>query len=129
MEIVPAALGEFDGTIQMEKEGAPERVRERTSRAGSGENKGLQTVPLVTLDSVVEERGLMRLDVIKIDVEGSRFRVLRGAARSIGHFRPVVYGEFNNELMPRRGYSFLDAWALGGATRVRRAMRSVAGEN
>jgi FkbM family methyltransferase len=112
VEIVPAALGEFDGTVQMEKEGPQSATANARVVLDQTRTKALQTVPLVTLDSVVEERRLLRLDVIKIDVEGFEVPVLRGAARSIGQFRPVVYGEFNNELMPRRGYSFLDAWAL-----------------
>ena len=112
VEIVSAALGEFDGTIQMEKEGAQGASANAWVVLDRARARAPQTVPLITLDSLVEERGLMRLDVIKIDVEGFEVPVLRGAARSIGHFRPVVYGEFNNELMPMRGYSFLDAWAL-----------------
>ena len=112
VEIVPAALGEFDGTIQMEKEGFRSGTGNARIALDRARTKALQTVPLTTLDSVVEERGLLRLDVIKIDVEGFEVPVLAGAARSIGRFRPLIYGEFNNRLMPRRGYSFLDAWAL-----------------
>jgi len=112
VEIVPAALGEFDGTIQMEKEGFRSATGNARIALDRARTKALQTVPLTTLDSVVEERGLLRLDVIKIDVEGFEVPVLAGAARSIGRFRPLIYGEFNNRLMPRRGYSFLDAWAL-----------------
>jgi FkbM family methyltransferase len=43
-----------------------------------------------TLDAVVEEAGLTRLDLVKIDVEGAEGRVLRGAERAAARFRPAL---------------------------------------
>lgn len=34
------------------------------------------------------------------------------AHQTLTRLRPTVYGEFNNELMPTHGSSFLDAWAI-----------------
>lgn len=53
-------------------------------------------VPLGTLDGFVAERGLVRLDLVKIDVEGFEAEVLAGAARSLERFRPVVVLEVNS---------------------------------
>jgi FkbM family methyltransferase len=43
-----------------------------------------------TLDDVIEEVGVARLDLVKIDVEGAEGRVLRGAERAVTRFRPAL---------------------------------------
>lgn len=47
-------------------------------------------VRVLPLDAVAEERGIERLDLIKIDVEGHEMAVLRGTRESIARFRPHV---------------------------------------
>jgi FkbM family methyltransferase len=44
--------------------------------------------PLRTLDSCVESGEIDRVDFIKLDIEGSEFDAIRGAARVIEKFRP-----------------------------------------
>jgi len=53
-------------------------------------------VHLVTLDDFVAERGLERIDLLKIDTEGNELDVLRGATRTLeaGRVRLVQF-EFN----------------------------------
>jgi FkbM family methyltransferase len=48
-----------------------------------------EPVPVVPLDSLE----LGRCDFLKIDVEGMELEVLRGAARTIQRFRPLLYVE------------------------------------
>jgi FkbM family methyltransferase len=69
----------------------------------------LVEVPCTTLDAFVDEAGVHRVDVIKIDVEGGEMAVLEGAARTLAEHRPVVVMEFNGfaftlhqELLPQR---------------------------
>jgi FkbM family methyltransferase len=45
-------------------------------------------VPLITIDALVEELALNRLDFIKMDIEGAETNALRGAASAIRKFRP-----------------------------------------
>jgi FkbM family methyltransferase len=45
-------------------------------------------VPLTTIDRLVEELGLERVDYIKMDIEGAEQRALRGAAGTIARFHP-----------------------------------------
>lgn len=45
------------------------------------------TVPVTTLDSFAEQRGIDEIDVLKIDVEGADLNVLRGAERLLGDNR------------------------------------------
>ncbi len=51
---------------------------------------GTITVPLRTLDSLLAERGIDRVDVMKIDVEGAEDRVLAGAAATLGGDHPMT---------------------------------------
>jgi FkbM family methyltransferase len=50
--------------------------------------------PARPLDDIISETKLSRLDLMKIDVEGAEPQVLRGAAKSIGRFRPRIVSEF-----------------------------------
>lgn len=54
------------------------------------------TVPCTTLDDFVSERGIGRVDFVKIDVEGGELQVLRGARRTLEAHRPAVLLEFGS---------------------------------
>ena len=76
---------------------------EEYSRVGSTAHpavKGQRThkisVPCETVDFLVNKHTL-RPSLIKIDVEGADFLVLKGAQETIKKFRPVVICEFNSE--------------------------------
>jgi FkbM family methyltransferase len=45
-------------------------------------------VPLTTIDRIVAELGLRRVDFIKMDVEGAEVRAIRGARETIVKYRP-----------------------------------------
>jgi FkbM family methyltransferase len=47
------------------------------------EQVGAVTVKLQTLDALLSERGIDRVDLIKIDVEGAEMKVLRGATQTL----------------------------------------------
>ena len=62
------------------------------------ENTGDSVVEVAvrSLDSLAEELGLQRLDVLKIDVEGFELDVLRGSRAVLSRFRPITQIEFNS---------------------------------
>ena len=62
------------------------------------------TVPVVTLDSYLAERGVKRVDVMKVDVEGGELNVLRGAAATIATHRPVIVCEVEPRRTRQWGY-------------------------
>jgi FkbM family methyltransferase len=62
-------------------------------------------IPVVTLDGFCKEHAVNRLDVIKIDVEGSELRVLRGALRTLETLRPAILLELNSRALHASGAS------------------------
>jgi FkbM family methyltransferase len=49
-----------------------------------------------TLDTIVDELALDRVDLVKIDVEGYEIDVLGGMSRTIAKFAPLIFMEFNS---------------------------------
>lgn len=85
VEPVAAALGAAPGRAAMSEELFT--GNNRISGAGALE------VPVETLDRLAEAKGLARLDLLKIDVEGAEAEVIQGARRTIACHRPVVVFE------------------------------------
>lgn len=50
-------------------------------------------VPVITLDSFIEEQGLEHLDLVKIDTETTEEQVLRGMSRALERFHPNILCE------------------------------------
>jgi FkbM family methyltransferase len=55
------------------------------------------------LDTIVAAAKCERLDLIKVDVEGFEWRVLRGGEDTIARFRPHIVFEYNAEYASRGG--------------------------
>jgi FkbM family methyltransferase len=51
-------------------------------------HKSTVRVPLTTIDQIVQELHLARVDFIKMDIEGAEKMALAGARQTIQHFRP-----------------------------------------
>lgn len=67
-----------------------EMVRFNTAGVGShvsGDDGGIEA-PMTTVDEVVREMGLPRVDFVKLDVEGAEANALRGALASLVRFHP-----------------------------------------
>jgi len=58
------------------------------------------------LDSFVEREGVDRLDLIKIDVDGHEYPVLKGGLRTLTGFRPVLVIEMSPYVHAEQGHSF-----------------------
>jgi FkbM family methyltransferase len=92
---VPAAVGDKDGDVCMAGE----------SVAGS-DGHGYKTA-MVALDSYCSQRGVQKVDVLKIDVEGFEAAVLRGAKQLLTA-RPKIDLELHLDDLPRFGHSVSD---------------------
>jgi len=53
-----------------------------------------------TIDNIVASLGLLRIDFIKIDVEGHEFEVLKGASKTLERMRPVLLVEIEQRHHP-----------------------------
>ena len=67
-------------------------------------------VPLVTIDEIVQELGLSRVDFIKLDIEGAETQAILGAAKTLSesHPRVAVATEHTNDVF-RNNRSVLEA--------------------
>ena len=63
-------------------------------------------VEMRTMDEVVKERGLSRLDFIKIDTEGNEIKVLKGARSCIAEYRPLIVFEYDRRSWKNSGTDF-----------------------
>jgi FkbM family methyltransferase len=76
-----------------------------------------ETVDAVTsvgmrLDDYVAERGLRRVDFIKIDVEGAEWFALRGATAILSRWQPTMLVEINRKACHALGYDPEQVWEL-----------------
>lgn len=59
------------------------------------------SVRVCTLDNWMSEEGIEKIDVLKMDVEGSEYRVLEGAQALIARTRPLMWVEGNGVCLSR----------------------------
>jgi FkbM family methyltransferase len=64
------------------------------------------------LDDIVREAGLARVDVIKIDVEGAEYLVLKGAQQTLDRFHPMILVEIIDRQLQEMGASSAQLVAL-----------------
>jgi FkbM family methyltransferase len=62
-----------------------------------------ETVPMLTLDRLVEGQDLERLDILKLDIEGSEVEALLGGTRTIERLRPLIQIEAEPERLASQG--------------------------
>ena len=82
------------------------------------ENPGLVAVPLTTIDKLVGELGLSRVDFIKMDIEGAERKAIAGAENTIKRFRPrmalCIYHVSGDEIaIPRMVRALVPGYAVG----------------
>ncbi|QIB35438.1 FkbM family methyltransferase [Ancylobacter pratisalsi] len=82
------------------------------SLLNDGHDAESETVELTTLDTLVEQLGLPRLDCVKIDVEGGEGAVIAGGLSALGRFHPTVIFEMNCPTLFRAGGDPAAAWNL-----------------
>jgi FkbM family methyltransferase len=94
--IVPQAVGSAVGMIDLHVHGTDSTasVNENWDRAvfGPGRTTAVLTVPVITLDALIERFGAPHF--IKIDVEGFEVEVLRGLSRPV----PLLSFEYHSDI-------------------------------
>jgi FkbM family methyltransferase len=96
------ALSDSVGTVAMVVAGDDNRG---TGRIGAPSDGSVPTeeVATTTLDRFFRDKGLDRLDAMKLDVEGAELKVLSGGAETLAKFRPTLLMEFNPGCLIRFG--------------------------
>lgn len=74
-----------------------------SSHVVSDENdkSGSIVVDATTLDRIVAQQGLDRVDLVKIDAEGFEWPILQGSEQTIARFRPYILFEFDRSYAAR----------------------------
>ena len=96
VSVWPVACAASESTLQLYA--APESNTGQSSLSKENASQdsaatGSYSVPAKPLDAIVKEAKLDRVDVIKIDVEGAEFEVLKGATQTLADYRPVLIVE------------------------------------
>jgi FkbM family methyltransferase len=73
------------------------------SRLTRKDEVGMESVPVTTLDAFIQEEGIDRLDLIKVDIEGAEKCFLTGAAQTLARLRPIVMIEVNPAALSQFG--------------------------
>jgi FkbM family methyltransferase len=90
VELLPFALGETDGSVPLHltsHSGAHSLLEVDDMRYYDAPVETLTpiAVRVVKLDSILAERRLYRLDILKMDIQGAELLALRGAAKLLAH--------------------------------------------
>lgn len=106
-ELVRVALSDISGTAELGRDVASDSG---SGRLGAQDETTFEVVT-VTLDDFAEARGLERIDVLKLDVQGHEPEVLRGAQRLLqrGAIRTVLVEandrDMLHSILSKAGYS------------------------
>jgi FkbM family methyltransferase len=95
VSVWPVACAGSESTLQFyaaprSNTGESSLSKENASQDGPPTATSVRARPL---DAIVKEAKLDRVDVIKIDVEGAEFEVLKGSAQTLADFHPVLIVE------------------------------------
>jgi FkbM family methyltransferase len=121
VDVVPLAVSDHVG-----------RARLNLAEAGHAGHNALGTpaapwvsvvdqveVEVSTLDSLSDAQNWPRIDLIKMDIEGSELRALRGADRLLARDRPMLLLEAEQESLSLRGASFAELLSWLAARKYR----------
>ena len=108
VSVWPVACADSESTLQLyaapeSNTGESSLSKENASQEGAATQA--YSVPGRPLDAIVKEAKLDHVDVIKIDVEGAEFAVLKGAAKTLDDFRPVLIIELVQNQLKAMGTS------------------------
>jgi FkbM family methyltransferase len=101
IELLRVAVAGRSGEAAFEVQS--DRTRSRLCANGPGVRPEATLVRTLALDNFVDERGLDRLDFLKIDVEGADLDVLRGAERALRRLQPAVMVEYEPDWLRAYG--------------------------
>jgi len=85
------------------------KVDTPTNRGGNRitdqNDENSEIIQVITLDQYVLDKNISKIDLIKIDVEGFEFNVLRGAEQTLSKYNPVLFIELDNDNLKQQNAS------------------------
>lgn len=92
VELIPKAAWSEPGlTVRFGHPGVDEDGRPSTSLEGfTAMPDGEFDIPTTTIDQVVEQRGLQRLDILQMDIEGTERHAIEGARKTLRTLAPDI---------------------------------------
>jgi FkbM family methyltransferase len=115
IEIIQAAVGERAEELQLYSNGSGSEwasLHERNDSFAQGHQFSVRTVPVITIDSVLADKGIDHVDFMKMDIEGHELFALRGAIHSLSERRiKALSFEFGSGNVNSRTF-FRDFWDL-----------------
>lgn len=108
VRVFPLALSEKSGSARLYAHG---HGASSFTLGQTEEGRQLSfTIETVTLDAILAQEGILRVDAIKMDVEGAEELILRGARELFERCRPKVIFEINPDAISRLQLSERGAW-------------------
>ena len=114
VEIVEAAAGERAEKLQLYNYNSSgwTSLHPRNDSFAQGYEFSVDTVPVITIDSLIADKGLDHVDFLKMDIEGHELFALRGAIKSLSERRiSALSFEFVSGNVNSRTF-FRDFWDL-----------------
>ena len=103
------AVGERTGTVIFYVEVHGTALSSIKPAPDVGKCVPIQTA-MVTLDDYINQKKIQKVDVIKVDVEGSELAVLKGAVNVLSVLRPIVLSELLDQRTLPYGYLSRDIY-------------------
>ncbi|HSU65924.1 MAG TPA: FkbM family methyltransferase [Tepidisphaeraceae bacterium] len=110
LEPVPLALSDRCGEEEIAFAGADADNQGLASlvQGGRPETSHHQIIPTSTLDEFVSSRGIERLDLIKVDIQGAEMRFLAGAEQTLRRYGPELLIEISPDDLAGAGANSRD---------------------
>ena len=90
------ALGNQEGVVYLEDPFNKSRISLTKSNGGSKDIK----VTIKRMDDLINDLGLDRIDIVKMDIEGAEHEALRGMEQSLRKYKPVLVIEVHKHYLP-----------------------------